>query len=852
MSETDGRATPPGLPGCNPALVLVETALAAWLGFAHAVFGRGLEGAPALQAAAVLGLAGAVASAVAGGSNSGWKRGLTGLAIFPILAGFIALVRTPAYAWSTVAWFMAVAGIAGLFLRRPDGLLHDGAMRERLTEAGRWVLLLAAGTLLMLPFYTHRPIGSGDAHWYTLMLSDFVLQVRSGVFPVWVGQTEYAFNGAVNPLRIAPWFQHVGALLDVVTMQSLEFISLKNALLCLNFLVLGGTVYACLRRLLPARPGAAGLLAVLLLASPAMLAPLYTGDQYMTFFALPLACLAVYGLGRVLEADRSTAYAPLCAGLAGLWLAHTPLAVWLSLLSAFIVGPRLLFLRSPDWWRRLGLAGAAFAALGTYPIVSVLHLENTVPLSAAATGGVAAEQVARLFPGALLPLSAKLAESSDYQPGYALLLVAVLSILALLRHRPPAALGLAAAIGLLGLLLLPVPAWADLVWRHLPDWLLKINGAWPHQRLLPLASIIIVYLGAQLLRDWRLPGARVPRALPATLALIALAWSGAQASGFIRSGWSNTGPGPKPALGFQTNNLSLTRYAFSSFGTTPGYYSHGYINPLLEHRLLRADGSVLAANAPAAAREPAGTRVAAGVFTAVNDNNTAHYNLEPRVWLPGGKQMLLKFTPLNPVDHGWLQVVGEDVFREYILPDSGTAAVRHEARSFGTLPGLSPYVPLLTLHLPGETPRLTVILPDIGVRPPFAFADFELWQFDPSQLPVAVRSWAPYRLHVRAPEPALVESPRVWLPGYQARIAGRRVPVQRSADGLAMFPVPAGESDLLISYSPPLPVTLSYWLTVVAWGVATLAAVRHGWLVHPISGPRPADLQRVATTTIRP
>lgn len=815
MSEPHSPMSPPGRLGFAPALWLVESAWLAWVGFAAAVF-TGVEGRPALLAAAGLGLTGAIASIAAGGPGRGPGRGLLALALFALLARTVAPALTPVYSWPTVAWLAAVAGISGFLLRRRFGP-PAGEERAGLAEAGRRVVLLAAATVLMLPFYTHRPIGSGDAHWYTLMLADFVSQVRAGIFPVWVGQTEYAFNGAVNPLRLAPWFQHLAGLLDLATAQSLPFIPLKNALLCVNFLAFGAIAYAGLRRLAPAHPTAALLLVLLLLSSPGTLAPLYTGDQYMTFLALPFAGVAVFGLAGVLAEDRAPRYLPLCLGLAGLWLAHPPIALWMSLLSVLVCTGRLLGNRSHGWASRLLGAAALFAILGTYPVISAVHLENVVALSGEGSGGAAAEQVAGLFPGALLPLSGALTAQTDYQPGYALLAVALGALIALRGRRSAPALGLAAALGVVALLLLPLPGWAALVWHHLPLWLMKVNGIWPHQRLMPIAAILIAFLGALMLRPPDSPLRPGRRLALAALALLALAWSGHQAAGFLRSGWSHTGPGPNPGLGFQVNNLSLTRYAFSSFATTPGYYSHGYINPRIEHRLLRPDGTALASNARAAASPPAGTRVADGTFTAINDNGTAHYNLSPRVWLPGRQQLLLKLEPLGPAASGWLQVTGEDIFREYILPDSGTAAVRREPRAFGTLPGLSPYVPLLTHRPHGEGARLTVILPEIGVRPPFEFARYELWQFDPGQLPVAVRSWAPYRLQVRAPEPALVETPRVWLPGYFAWLGDRKIPVQRSPDGLAMFPVPAGESRLSIDYAPPAPVAVSYWVTCGAW-----------------------------------
>ena len=51
------------------------------------------------------------------------------------------------------------------------------------------------------------------------MLADFVPQLRAGIFPVVVGQTELAFNGAVDPLRVAPslFYHRLAGFLDLVT-----------------------------------------------------------------------------------------------------------------------------------------------------------------------------------------------------------------------------------------------------------------------------------------------------------------------------------------------------------------------------------------------------------------------------------------------------------------------------------------------------------------------------------------------------------------------------------------------------------------------------------------------------------
>jgi hypothetical protein len=60
------------------------------------------------------------------------------------------------------------------------------------------------------------------------MLADFVTQLRAGVFPVFIGQTDYAFNGAVYPLRVAPFYQHLAGVLDLLTGRQLGIFALQH------------------------------------------------------------------------------------------------------------------------------------------------------------------------------------------------------------------------------------------------------------------------------------------------------------------------------------------------------------------------------------------------------------------------------------------------------------------------------------------------------------------------------------------------------------------------------------------------------------------------------------------------
>ena len=149
----------------------------------------------------------------------------------------------------------------------------DGPTSERAGELTRWIAVGLAATLSMIPFYFAGSVGSGDAHWYVVMLSDFLAQLKAGAFPIWVGQSPFAFNGAVSPIRYAPAFQYYGGLVDLLTAQSLQPAAVKN--LCLALSAFGGAfaAYGCMRPITRARPWIACLLAALWVAGPGVLAP---------------------------------------------------------------------------------------------------------------------------------------------------------------------------------------------------------------------------------------------------------------------------------------------------------------------------------------------------------------------------------------------------------------------------------------------------------------------------------------------------------------------------------------------------------------------------------------------------
>ncbi|HEX7631686.1 MAG TPA: hypothetical protein VF388_06110 [Lacunisphaera sp.] len=773
-----------------------------------------------------------------GGSPAGLVRLIAGVVLVALLHVGAAGIGRGNHDLLPALWFGGMFVLLAAGSRRVIAQLAAG---EFSLEALRWLLLGGLVVGLDATLYSVRPLGGGDAYWYRIMLADFVEQVRSTGLPVWAGQTEYAFNGAVIPLRMAPWFQHAGALLDLLTARTLHYVALTNLVLALNALAAAFSAYFCFRALAPRQPWSAVLVAFLYLASPALLAPLTNSDQYMTFMATPILPVAGYALWRIFSRDHAWDYFLLAAALAALWQTHPPIALCLCFFSA-TGGIARLLLRRGFRWSYAALALAVFLLLGSLPFASVysLHLTKVdLPLS----GGGVDYDLATVF--------APITRTFQFnQPGFSALLLGVFGLGVFFWRRTVAAGIVLFLIGLLIALVLPIPGLNVFLWNQVPRAAMQVLNLWPMQRLAGIWVMLMLVVGMGSLDLLGGAGRRtwLTAACFWLLLVPGAVWTAWQAR-YLVAHWRETSPQGRWQFSYEKHNLVLSRYAFNPFPIVPGYFSHGYIDPVLEHRLLHPDLTPILSNADSAVRrgpvpapDPDGTaRLAAGTWRAVNDHGSTFYNLQPALALPAQQHLALRLEPLDPGQPGWLQLRGDDLFREYILPDSGVGGANRPApRGFGTLPSSSRVVSLFTRQ-PLEAMQAINIAPE---RKPaatdFDFARYELWRYDPAELPIVVMSWAPYHLIVHSPEAGYLETPRAWLPNYRAKINGQRVYGLRSPEGLVMFAVPAGRSDIAIKYVPPLWLELTYWLNLTGWLALLAAALR--WLLStpPLSGSLPA------------
>jgi len=550
-----------------------------------------------------------------------------------------------AAAAATLVWLMRSVYFGTL-------ICHSGQPLEVL----RWVIVGVAATLAMTPFYYNGGLGAGDAHWYTVMLGDFVTQLRAGNFPVWVGQSVYAFNGAVSPLRYAPGFQYAGGILDLLTLRSLELTPLRNAELAFVAILGAYSAYACVRPILRNAPWSACALAVLWITGPGVLAPAMVGDQYMTFMTLPFVPLTLHGCWRLRRIGDRWSRLWISAGLAGAWLCHSPIALWLSAIAACMYAPELFrALRDRRELRLAIFAVATLVILGSLPFASVLTLDNQI--KDRAIGSVASLMVHENFPSNFKPIDPSKPGLHEYQLGYGLLGTLLISLALLRRWRPPGALAFAAASILVVPFTVPIPWVTHALWTHAPVWFVTVQNIWPMQRLFLVWSSLVLFTAAIVIGA---PGFAPGRAARTALLLFflgAIAWSGREAYRMETGIYPLRSTPQDTRLIEGADNVQLSRYAYSSYTYSPSYFSHAYMDPWLENRLLDVHSmEPILCNADAAGptaahagdEGSAAKLVQSGVWTGESITKSEYYMLRPGLSLEAGKHYALRLEFLEP------------------------------------------------------------------------------------------------------------------------------------------------------------------------------------------------------------
>jgi hypothetical protein len=663
------------------------------------------------------------------------------------------------------------------------------AARKSLKE---WVLLALiplAGAAAYWPFAHNGILGAGDSYHYSLQVADAVTQARAGHWPILVGQSPYAFNGNIHTVRTAPYFTHFAIALDWLSGGQLHFWQLTNLAILLSAALASWIAYVSARWIAPGARLACAFLALLFITAPAAAVSVMAFDMVATFMAVPWLPLIWAAMIQSLRGKGARSWLLLGGALGLAWLAHPPIAIWLTPFAALAgwVGVVRFPLRK-NLWGAVG-GGAVAAALAGYVFYSVwtLHVPG-VMLVQPEVGSTALNNMVSAWPLSLHPVDFSPGGLGNWQLGYALWCLLALSLLVLCRTRDFSGWFAGGCLIALFCFVAPLPGLTAWLWQHLPNSVAEVENAWPMQRLYPVLAAGTIMLAAL---TWGI-APRVLRPLYGTtlaLLVLGLVWSARELNKFhvhaqiLQQSLSGT------EQQFDLRNLKLTRSSYALFETIPPYFSHSWMDPEFETRLLDANQTLIASNTRAV--QAAGTPAKSFSF---NLGSPTEFDLAK------DEDVLLSFSFPPQLKSGEVTLVGDGIRRIFTLPSSG------DVFSFG-----SGELNRHTLRLrPGRSGHFSLVL-----NAP-AGTTVQGLKFNSVALPIKLTSLTPFRAHLDANRPGWLETPIVFIPGYTARVNGQPVEPRRSGDSLLIVPVGADPSNIEVDYPGPPGLRVLGWLATVA------------------------------------
>ena len=417
----------------------------------------------------------------------------------------------------------------------------------------------------------------------------------------------------------------------------------------------------------------------------------------------------------------------------------------------------------------------------------------------------------------LSPLPRAMDNMGIFQPGWSVLLAGALGAVGLFLPGPIGPRVFAAAAITFGVCYLRVPMISNFLVGYYPPTLSSITGLPLPLRVTPVLSSFALAAGLLWVAA-RAPGRPGEAVVTRLLLISAVAWSGYQAYSFVRIGYELRGSEALSERSIRTENAIMDRYAYDLL-PIPKYYSNGITDPILESRLLRADGTVLIGPKEIAtameARHVQNHRLVGQVIP----GSSSWFDIVPTFVLQPGEHKLLRFEFDPGLNYnGFFIFSAEHSYREYHLPDAGQSEAfgvgepRSHILSFWNSGTTTEHYRVLESREPGN---------NINDKGGF-FADLSVSDLEPSALPIRLLSIYPYHATVNAPAAATLETFRILLPGYKAYVDGNRVPIGRSREALITVPVPAGIHDVELRFVGSVRLWISALVSSVAWAMTVV------------------------------
>lgn len=448
-----------------------------------------------------------------------------------------------------------------------------------------------------------------------------------------------------------------------------------------------------------------------------------------------------------------------------------------------------------------------FCAAGAWHVSQARGIEA----NSASVGGLRA--YAKLLPDVFSPLSRGVGLLSDFQPGYSLLLLLGAALIAPSHRALGRVLGVIGALMLV--LMIRIPSASDFLVGYAPRGIAHITSLPLPHRLFPTTFACTAVAGGLALA---FVAQKRPRTV-AVLGILALSWSAFQASRFVDRGLSATDTRANTERKFLSENAVADRFIYDLL-SIPDYYSNGKTDPALETRFLDSSLRVKIGPEQIATLMEANGEQSIHLTSEPFPNSADWLKIAPSITVNPGQYMLLRFSFRPEIRYdGYLIFRSQfDDYREYILPASGMPA------AFGVSPTMSHVIPLWnSTNFPVEYKLSHYRRPESTVGQNGSdYADLKISRYDRSRSPINIISWLPYRASVNAPERGFLETPRVFLPGYRARVDGRPAEPLVSGQRLLMVAVDAGQHEVEVRYIGTPRLWFGAIVSAAAWALGLI------------------------------
>jgi hypothetical protein len=381
----------------------------------------------------------------------------------------------------------------------------------------------------------------------------------------------------------------------------------------------------------------------------------------------------------------------------------------------------------------------------------------------------------------------------------------------------------AATVGLL-LCFFRIPLASNFIVGRFPTGLASMCGVPLDLRMAPVIASFAAMGGVMWLAttEWTGPASRA--VVGCSLGVFVL-WGGYQSRHLSRHVREATSNAFYTDLNLRSENTALDAYAYLLL-PVPSYYSNGKMDPMIESRLLNDQGRVLVGPMQDAAAMEAEGATRRPLTAELLPNSKLWYTLGGPITVEPGEHLLLRFD-FDPASdcRGFLVLKAEHAYREYHLPDSGlergfgAGGERTSVISLWNSGATPEHYSLMLSTVPGNTYWAN------GASAGSVFVS----KLEPSKLQIEVTSLIPYRARVSTVGGTL-ETFRVFMPGYRAKVDGVEVPVAESRERLVSFRIPPGTHEVELSFVGSRRLWLSALVSGLGWigllGSCLLQAVR--------------------------